>query len=87
MTTQIAVKLPDDLVAAADRLVAEGAFRSRSDVVRRGVEVIVRAGQRRAVDEAYLAGYAAVPDTDQELAEAARLASAAIHDEPWEPWW
>src|SRR3546814_1659662 len=35
MTTQIAVKLPDGLVAAIDRLVDEGTFPRRSAAVRR----------------------------------------------------
>ncbi|HEV2362177.1 MAG TPA: ribbon-helix-helix domain-containing protein [Acidimicrobiales bacterium] len=87
MTTQIAVKLPDELVAAADQLVADGSFDSRSELVRRGIEVIVRAGQRRAVDDAYRAGYTATPETEQELAEAESLALAAIRDEPWDRWW
>lgn len=87
MTTQIAVKLPDELVAAADRLVADGTFTSRSEVVRRGVEVVVRAGQRHAVDVAYQAGYATRPESAAELAEAERLALAAIRDEPWDRWW
>lgn len=87
MTTQIAVKLPDELVAAADRLVADGTFASRSEVVRRGVEVVVRAGRRHAADAAYQAGYAANPESEAELAEAERMALAAIRDEPWDRWW
>jgi len=85
--TQIAVKLPDGLLRELDELVAQGHFSSRSSAVRRAVELIV-AGQRRdALEEAYAKGYREVPESESELAEAARLATQAIEDEPWEKWW
>jgi Arc/MetJ-type ribon-helix-helix transcriptional regulator len=62
MTVQITVRVPDDLVAFADALVAEGDARSRADVVSRAlrrerrrhaaladVEILKR---RRAAEEA-----------------------------------
>jgi Arc/MetJ-type ribon-helix-helix transcriptional regulator len=85
--TQIAVKLPDGLVRELDELVAQGLFSSRSSAVRRGVEIVV-AGQRRdAVGAAYANGYLQAPESESELAEAKRLATLAINDEPWERWW
>ncbi|MGQ0623622.1 MAG: ribbon-helix-helix domain-containing protein [Sporichthyaceae bacterium] len=42
MTTQIAVRLPDDLVVSMDLLVP-GAHASRSQVVRRAIEVYLAA--------------------------------------------
>jgi Arc/MetJ-type ribon-helix-helix transcriptional regulator len=85
--TQIAVKLPDGLVRELDELVAQGLFSSRSSAVRRAVEIIV-AGQRRdALEEAYANGYRKVPESESELAEATRLATQAIDNEPWEKWW
>ena len=38
MSTQIAVRLPDDLVAMIDRWVSTGRGRSRADVVTRALE-------------------------------------------------
>ena len=87
MTTQIAVKLPDGLVAELDRLVADGSFDSRSDAVRHGIEALVRHGERQRIDRAFVAGFRRVPDRDDELAQATRLAVQAINDEPWERWW
>ena len=87
MTTQIAVKLPDEIVAAVDRLVDEGRFRSRSAAMRRALDDLVAASQRAAVDEAFARGFRATPETPEELADAARLAVEAIEDEPWEKWW
>jgi Arc/MetJ-type ribon-helix-helix transcriptional regulator len=87
MTTQIAVKLPDRLVAELDALVSGGAFASRSEAVRYGVEALVRQDERRRIDLAFTEGFRRHPDSDDEMADATRLAGEAINDEPWEPWW
>lgn len=83
MTTQIAVKLPDEIVARIDELVARGVFASRSAAVRRGLEVIVSADRRRAIDRAYEEAYRRFPETDDELRAAERLATLSIEEEPW----
>ncbi len=87
MTTQIAVKLPDRLIVELDRLVEAGAFDSRSQAVRAGLEGVVTARRRDDVDQQYRDASARVPETDAELSDANRLAVDAIHDEPWERWW
>ena len=87
MTAQIALKLPDELLSRIDALVAAGRFESRSHVVRAGLDVIILNEKRRTIDEAYRAGYAAHPDTPEEIAEATRLSIASIEEEPWERWW
>ena len=85
--TQIAVKLPDGLVRELDELVAQGRFPSRSSAVRRAVEMIVSGQRRDALEESYADGYRQIPESESELAEATRLATQAIEDEPWEKWW
>jgi Arc/MetJ-type ribon-helix-helix transcriptional regulator len=85
--TQIAVKLPVGLLRELDELVAQGHFSSRSSAVRRAVEIIVSGQRRDALEEAYANGYREVPESESELAEAKRLATQAIDDEPWEKWW
>ena len=87
MTRQIAVKLPDELVQEVDALVARGVFRSRSAAVRRGLLTVLAAERRAAVDRAYEEGYRRLPESEAELAEAARLAREAIREEPWDRWW
>lgn len=87
MTTQIALKVPDDLVAAVDQLVASGRFESRSDAIRFGIGLAVGQARRDEIDHAFIEGYRRNPQTDEELADAKRLAIASIEDEPWEPWW
>lgn len=87
MGTQIAVKLPDDLVAALDGLVGRGAFTNRSLAVRHAIERLVRGDEHQRVDEAFVAGFTRHPEDEDELADARRLAIEAIEDEPWETWW
>lgn len=87
MTTQIAVKLPDELLGELDRLVERGAFASRSQAVRAGLEAVVAAGRQAELTARYREAYARVPETEEELHDAARLARQAIEDEPWERWW
>jgi Arc/MetJ-type ribon-helix-helix transcriptional regulator len=86
MTTQVAIKLPDELVSRLDHLVGEGRFASRSEAVRDGIRRVVRDAERARIDEAFVAGFARHPDDDA-LGEAERLAVEAIEDEPWERWW
>jgi len=84
---QIAVKLPDGLLRAVDELVGTGTFESRSQAVRHALEGLVLADRRRLIDDAFAAGFAEHPDTDEKLADATRLAIGSIADEPWEKWW
>jgi len=87
MTKQIAVKLPDALVAEIDRLVEGGTFSSRSQAIRSGLESMV-AGQRRAeIDRRFRDAASRLPETRAEIDEATVLAINAINDEPWERWW
>ena len=87
MTTQIAVKLPDSLLASVDELVKHGVVESRSDAVRVGLGLLRQAADRQRIDEAFRSGFSRHPEGDDELADARRLAAEAIEDEPWEPWW
>lgn len=87
MTTQIAVKLPDDVLARVDQLVSEGLFPSRSAAVRRGLEAILQARASQVIDRAYEEGYGKFPETDEEMREATRLAIESINEEPWQKWW
>jgi Arc/MetJ-type ribon-helix-helix transcriptional regulator len=62
MTVQIAVRLPDDLVADIDRIVgAKGRPANRTEAVRQALEVFVRAELRRQIDEALVRGYTLFP--------------------------
>ncbi len=87
MTIQIAVKLPDALVGELDRLVQGGAFKSRSQAIRSGVEAMLTVRERQERDQRYRDAVARHPETDEEMSDATRLAADAIRAEPWERWW
>ncbi len=73
MTKQIAVRLPEDIVAFIDQLVDGGEATSRAAVVGRAME----RERRRAVaarDAAILSRAGADPDLDRLAAYAARVA-------------
>ncbi|MEU2202226.1 ribbon-helix-helix domain-containing protein [Isoptericola sp. NPDC019482] len=68
MTTQIAVRLPDELVAWVDQQVAEGKTRSRASAVERAL----RREVRRQLAERDAQIYAAMRPEDDELADMVR---------------
>ena len=87
MTRQLAVKLPDDLVDELDRLVQAGAFDSRSQAIRTGIEAMVARHRRQEIDQRFRDGAARFPETIEDIDEATALAISSIDDEPWERWW
>lgn len=54
MTTQIAIRLHEQELAALDREVAEGRAASRADAVRRGIAYLERAQRYRGEEETLL---------------------------------
>jgi Arc/MetJ-type ribon-helix-helix transcriptional regulator len=82
-TQQVAVRLPLDLLATVDRLVAGGVYPSRAAAVRAGLEAIADAERRRAIDDAVIDGYTRIPPTATEHAAAVVSLREAIAEEPW----
>ncbi len=68
MTTQIAVRLPDELVAWVDQQVAEGKTRSRASAVERAL----RREVRRQLAERDAQIYAAMKPEEDELSDMVR---------------
>ncbi len=83
VTQQVAVRLPEPLLASLDELVASGAYESRAAVVRAGIEAIARLERERRIDRAIVDGYTRLPPTEAENRAAIVSLSEAIHDEPW----
>lgn len=82
-TTQIAIRVPEDLLYEIDSMVESGALESRADAVRRGLQYVVEAARRERIDLEIVEGYRKVPPAglDESLAEAALRAS--LLEEPW----
>ena len=82
-TEQIAVRLPEPLLADLDDLVTSGAYDSRSAAVRAGIAAIMRLEHQRRTDRAIVDGYARQPPTNAESSAALASLREAILDEPW----
>ena len=80
---QLVTRIPEALAARIDRLVEQGVFESRSDAVRRGLELILDAHRRRSVAETIVDGYRERPQDDAEMGWADAEAVRMIGDEPW----
>lgn len=87
MSTQIAVKLPDEVVLAVDRMVDGGTFGSRSQAVRAALESLLQQSESARVRQAFARGFQRHPERPDEMSDARRLAIDAIEDEPWDRWW
>jgi Arc/MetJ-type ribon-helix-helix transcriptional regulator len=82
-TEQIAVRLPEELLAEVDKLVARGVYESRAAAVRAGLEAVAESERRREIDRAVLAGYRRIPASEAEPESAVASLRDAILDEPW----
>ena len=82
-TEQIAVRLPEELLAEVDELVAQGVYESRAAAVRAGIEAVAESERRRKTDRAVVAGYRRVPAGKAEHEAAVASLRDAIREEPW----
>ena len=67
MTTQLAIRLPDDLLAELDWLVVRCEYSNRTEAMRTAIEAMVRTERSREIDEQYMAAYTKYPQTEEEL--------------------
>ena len=80
---QFAIRMSDELAHALDELVASGRFATRAEAVRTAIEELLDAERRRQIGQRIVEGYAAIPQTDAEVASATEAAIASIEEEPW----
>lgn len=83
MTVQIALRISDDLAAAVDRLCDEDPESpTRSDVLRKAIEVYVGEKRRTATDAAIVEAYTRLPQSTPDewgsLADSQRASSALV---------
>jgi Arc/MetJ-type ribon-helix-helix transcriptional regulator len=82
-TEQIAVRLPEKLLAQLDDLVARGVYENRAAAVRAGIEAIAELERQRQLDRTIIAGYRRIPPTAGETDAALASLREAIAEEPW----
>ena len=82
-TTQIAIRLDDQLLAAVDQLVDAGGGESRADVMRQALDLLFQAQEKERIDRRMVDGYTRTPSTATEDAAAEASLRDAIAEEPW----
>lgn len=81
--TQFVTRVDAELTHAVDDLVSSGVVSSRSDAVRTGLAALVERHRRQSIGERIARGYAAQPQTDEELAGLDDATRSLIAEEPW----
>ncbi len=83
MTTQLAIRLQDDLLTQIDDLIQRGRYSNRTEFMRIAFEDLVARERRRRIDEQYVEAYTRMPETEEEIAEATAATLRLIAEEPW----
>ncbi len=84
--TPIAVRLADHTLERIDALVAAGWYPTRSACIKDALDQLLAATERRRIDEAIVAAYRRVPQTEDELALAdagVKVIDDALRDDTW----
>lgn len=81
--TQLVARVDDAFIEAIDELIAEGVVASRSEAVRRGLQVLIDQSRRRRMADAIVRGYQAKPQTEDEWGWADEATVRMIGEEPW----
>lgn len=81
--TQLVARVDDEFLEAIDELVADGVVASRSEAVRRGLQILIDRSRRRRTADAIVAGYQAKPQTEDEWGWADEATVRMISEEPW----
>ena len=81
--TKISISLPDEVLETAERECRrEG--ESRSELIRRALVSLVARAREEAQVAAYLAGYIAEPESDDEVAVASAAAAPVLRGSEWD---
>jgi Arc/MetJ-type ribon-helix-helix transcriptional regulator len=81
--TQLVTRIDEDLASRIDDLIAAGVVQSRSDAVRRGLQVLLDQHRRRRTAEAIIRGYQDHPQTEEEVGWADEATIRMIGEERW----
>ena len=80
---QIVARVDASLAADLDALVADGTVASRSDGVRLALEQFIDRHRRAEIGRQIVAGYTAMPQTDDDGLWSDEQTIAMIAEEPW----
>jgi metal-responsive CopG/Arc/MetJ family transcriptional regulator len=69
MSTQLAIRLPDELVRDLDWVVIRLKYDSRTEAMRDALIKLIDQERRRQIDEEYIEAYTRMPQTEEEMAD------------------
>ena len=69
MSTQLAIRLPDDLLRDLDWVVLRLNYDSRTEAMRDALVRLIDQERRRAIGEQIAEGYRRMPQTEEEMAD------------------
>jgi metal-responsive CopG/Arc/MetJ family transcriptional regulator len=87
MSTQLAIRLPDDLLRDLDWVILRLNYDSRAEAMRDALIKLIDQERRREIGEQIAEGYRRMPQTEEEIASAYDALQQSIDEEPWEKWW
>ena len=87
MSTQLAIRLPDDLLRDLDWVILRLNYDSRAAAMRDALVKLIDQERRREIGEQIAEGYRRMPQTEEEIASAYDALQQSIDEEPWEKWW
>ncbi|MDP6495372.1 MAG: ribbon-helix-helix protein, CopG family [Dehalococcoidia bacterium] len=82
-SAKIAIRLPESLLRDIQRE-CEARQETRSEFLRRAVEVYLRKERERELEAQYIRGYLEMPETEEETAIAEYTSRFAFAANPWE---
>lgn len=81
--TTVAIRIPDEVLERLDGLVHADGYATRTEAIRRAIDVLLDAHERSVVDREIVEAYIRNPQTDEEVAVASAAARALIEEDPW----
>lgn len=86
MTTQVAIRMTDEMLGDLDWLVVRCDFENRAEAIRAALTELVKRERDREIDERIVAAYTAMPQTDDEVEWAGSRGFPGLPDEDWDEW-
>lgn len=87
MSTQLAIRIPEDLLEDLDWVVQRLKYESRTEAMRDALVRLIDHERRRQVGEEIAEGYRRIPQTEVEISVSDQPFIDSVNDEPWDKWW
>jgi metal-responsive CopG/Arc/MetJ family transcriptional regulator len=86
MSTQLAIRLPDDVLRDLDWIVLRLNYDSRTEAMRDALMKLIDQERRREIGEQIAEGYRRMPQTEDEMADIPFQSFDLDGDDDWSDW-